>query len=67
MMNAFPLDLHKAKKVYTLEVNYLGEANYGDEVNIFSQQFTNDSDAYLVNIVRKDDEKEVCRARFVWR
>lgn len=67
MMNAFPLDIHKTKKVYTLEVNYLGEANYGDEVNIFSQQFTNDSDAYLVNIVRRDDEKEVCRARFVWR
>ena len=66
MMNAFSLDIHKTKKVHTLEVNYLGEANYGDEVNIFSQHNTNDPDEYLVNIVRKDDEKEVCRAKFLW-
>jgi medium-chain acyl-[acyl-carrier-protein] hydrolase len=66
MMNAFPLELHKTKKVQTLEVNYLGEANYGDEVNIFSQKNEMESEEYLLSVVRKQDEKEVCRAKFIW-
>jgi medium-chain acyl-[acyl-carrier-protein] hydrolase len=67
MINAFPLDLHKSKRVHILEVNYLGEANYDDEVHIYSQQDADAPDEYLLSIVRQEDEKEVCRARFVWR
>jgi len=64
IMNAFPLAVHKTKKVRSLEVNYIGEANYGDEVQIFSQSVNENE--YLMNIVRLTDSKEVCRAKLIW-
>jgi hypothetical protein len=63
-MNAFPLSIHKEKKVKTLEVNYLGEANYGDEVQVLSQSISENE--YLVSIVKSPDKKEVCKARLIW-
>jgi acyl-ACP thioesterase len=64
IMNAFPLSIHKEKKVKTLEVNYLGEANYGDEVQVLSQSISENE--YLVSIVKSPDKKEVCKARLIW-
>lgn len=66
IVNAFPLDIHKNKKVKSLEVNYLGETNYGEEVQIFSESIEEDKDDKLVSIIRKSDQKEVCRARLKW-
>ena len=66
MLNAFPLEMHKTKKVKSLEVNYLYETNYGEEVQIFSKVNPDHLDDHFVNIVRKSDNREVCRARMIW-
>lgn len=66
IMNSFPLKTHKQKKVRTLEINYLGEAKFGEEVLIFTEQNQKQENSYLVNIIRESDNKEVCRARLEW-
>jgi acyl-ACP thioesterase len=66
IMNSFPLHTHKKKNVRTLEINYLGEAKYGEDVLISTGQNPEQENSYLVNIIRESDTKEVCRARLDW-
>ena len=66
IMNSFPLETHLQKKVQTLEINYLGEAKYGEVVLIFTEQNLEKENSYLVNIIRESDKKEICRARLDW-
>ena len=65
IMNAFPLQHHKTKKARSVEINYLREANYGDDlvVNIDPEK---NEDFSLLNIIRNSDEKEICRAKIEW-
>lgn len=66
IMNSFPLKIHKQKKVKTLEINYLGEAKYGEEVLVYTDQNPEQKNSYLVNIIRESDKKEICRASLEW-
>jgi medium-chain acyl-[acyl-carrier-protein] hydrolase len=66
IMNSFPLKTHKQKEVKTLEINYLGEAKYGEDVSISIEQNPGHEHKYLVNIIRESDKKEVCRASLEW-
>lgn len=66
IMNSFPLETHLQNKVRTLEINYLGEAKYGEVVLISTGQNLKRENSYLVNIIRESDKKEVCRARLDW-
>ncbi len=66
LINAFPLEQHKTNKVKSLEVNYLGETGYGEIMQIFTDDNYTEQAGQLVNIVRKSDQKEVCRARLIW-
>ena len=65
-MNSFPLETHLHEKVRTLEINYLGEVKYGEQVLIFTERYSKNENSCLVNIVRESDKKEVCRARLDW-
>ena len=66
ILNAFPLEIHKSKKVKSLEINYLGETNYAQEVQIYRERTIGEEHIQLVNIVRKSDNREVCRGRLIW-
>ena len=66
IMNSFPLETHLHKKVRTLEINYLGEVKYGEQVLIFIERNPENENSCLVNIVRESNKKEVCRARLDW-
>lgn len=66
IINSFPLKIHMQKQVKSIEINYLGEAKYGEDVIISSELISNNEHEYLVNIIRKSDGKEVCRARLIW-
>jgi len=63
IINSFPKEFHLKKNVKSLEINYLGEAKYGEEVLIFSE--SNQENVYLIKIVRTSDKKDVCRAKLV--
>lgn len=66
IINSFSKEMHTSKHVHSLEINYLGEAKYGEDVSIFSEQNLENEDRYLISIVRESDKKEVCRARLYW-
>lgn len=66
IMNSFPLKTHKKQKVKTLEINYLGEAKFGEDVLIYTEQNPEQENRYLVNIIRESDKKEVCRVSLEW-
>lgn len=64
IINSFPKEVHLQRSVKSVEINYLGEAKYGEEVWIFTDQ--KEEDHTMVNVVRESDKKEVCRAKLVW-
>lgn len=64
IINSFPSEILMNKRVKSLEINYLGEAKYEEEVSVFSKGIHDNID--LVNVVRESDQKEVCRARLIW-
>lgn len=64
IINSFPREILLQQKVNMLEINYLGETKYGEEVLIYSDQI--EESTYLVSVVKKSDDKEVCRAKMNW-
>ena len=64
IINSFPKEILLRKKVNMLEINYLGETKYGEEVLIYSDQI--EESTYLISVVRQSDDKEVCRAKLNW-
>lgn len=65
MYNSFPPDILLDRKVKSLEVNYLDEAKYGEEVSVYFEK--RDKNTFLVSVERESDHKPVCKANFVWQ
>lgn len=66
IMNSYSLKTHTRKRVQSLEINYLGEVKYGEQVLINEQQNQENENITFINIVRESDSKEVCRAKLEW-
>lgn len=64
IINSFSSDTYLRKNIKAMEINYLGEAKYGEDVLIYSEQ--NPENRSLIKIVREADKKEVCRAILDW-
>lgn len=64
MYNSFSPEILMNSFVSCLEVNYLGEAKYGEDVLINNEKIGENE--FLVNVVRESDDKEVCRAKMLW-
>lgn len=65
IFNSFPKEILLNKNIQCIEINYLGEAKFGEEVLVnVDQTIEND---FLVNVVKAADNKEVCRAKILWR
>ncbi|MBN1221293.1 MAG: hypothetical protein JXM69_20380 [Anaerolineae bacterium] len=65
ILDAFDLEFHQAHHLRELEINYLAEATYGDEV--FVIQETTGSRTFRHGLKRNEDNLEFCRARTVWQ
>ena len=66
IMNSYSKQQHLKYIPVELEINYLGEALYGDEVIIRVDQHQHKAGADLISIVRSSDQREVCRALVSW-
>lgn len=64
-LDAYPLDFRLNNEMDEVEVNYLSESLPGDEVSIEICQ--SGSDQYIHSVMRKNDDKELCRVRVKWR
>lgn len=62
--NSFPEQILMNMRIKSLEINYLGEAKYKDELQIYFESI--DEASFLVSVVRDTDKRQVCKARVVW-
>lgn len=65
IINSFSPEILMKKEIKSLEVNYLGEAKYGEEVVILKDQL--DESSFLISMKMASGEKEVCRAKLTWQ
>ena len=65
LLNAWPLDTLMKNAIKSIEINYLGESQYDDVLIISKGKNNRDDKTALMNIVKEDGEKEVCRARII--
>jgi len=59
--------MRKNYDINTFEINFLAEVFYGDEISIHSERISDSELSFLNSVVRKKDNREICRARIQWR
>jgi acyl-ACP thioesterase len=64
ILNGLPFDYLKTHALKELEINYLSEASFGDEILVSSEK-KEDSD-FFHSLIRNRDKTELCRARTAW-
>ena len=65
ILESFTLDFRKKHELKELEVDYLSEALYNDEISVGLKE--KESSVFLHSIINKTNTKELCRARTVWK
>ena len=65
VLESFPLEFHKSKVIAEFEINYLVEAFCGDQLFISSEKMNDVTYKHCIN--RLEDNKELCRARTLWK
>jgi medium-chain acyl-[acyl-carrier-protein] hydrolase len=64
IMNCLPLELMSTYFLKEIEINYMSEASYQDEIAVSYEK--KGKSTFLHKIVRKNDNTEICRARTTW-
>ena len=64
ILNGLPLDYLKTHELKELEVNYLSEAYYNDEILVGCEKKA--ASHFFHSLIRKGDHTELCRARTAW-
>ena len=64
ILDLFPLDLYKSKRVKRFEIAYVNEAHYGDTLLFFCDD--KGGDEYHIEIKKKDDGEIICRSKVIF-
>lgn len=64
IIDSFPLDFIRNRTLKELEINYLAEALYDNEIYIGRED--KEGSLFLHSLMRPADNVEICRARTVW-
>ncbi|MBS3907475.1 MAG: hypothetical protein KGZ49_10620 [Syntrophaceae bacterium] len=67
VLDGYSFEKNQTHHIATFEINFLAESNCGDELSIQSEQQEYPSPAFLHTIIRKEDGRELCRARVRWK
>jgi acyl-ACP thioesterase len=67
ILDSFPFEMNQTHQIHTFEINFLGESTPGDEIAIYTEALEETPPAFLHNISRKGDGRELCRARTGWK
>jgi acyl-ACP thioesterase len=65
VLDLFPLDLFERRSVRRIDINYMAETVFGDEVAFRKEEREPGAD-YLVEVIREKDQSPVCRVRVRW-
>ncbi len=66
MLDSLGREFLEEHEVSKAEINYIDEAIPGEEVLTGSQKTSDEPPILVMNVLRKGDSKEVCRARFTF-
>jgi acyl-ACP thioesterase len=64
LLNCLPVEFLSAHILREIEINYLSEASYGDEISVSYGK--KEKSNFFHKIMRKRDNSEICRARTFW-
>lgn len=64
IINSYNSSVHQERSIRSIEVNYMGEAKYGENVLIYKG--LGDESTHVLSVLRESDNREICRARLTW-
>lgn len=64
LMDEFPRERFLQQKIYEMQINYLSECIYGENISIYSKEMEG---GHVVMEAMKSTGKPACRAMFTWR
>jgi acyl-ACP thioesterase len=64
ILNGLPFDYLRTHELKEMEVNYLSEASYDDEILVRCEK--KEASHFFHSLIRKKDNTELCRARTAW-
>jgi acyl-ACP thioesterase len=67
ILDTFPFEMNQTHQIHTFEINFLAESSCGDAITIHSETLEESPPTFLHHVIRKDDGRELCRARTGWR
>ena len=67
IFDSYPLETHVRFCVASLEMDFLSETRYGDEISICTKRLGENPPSYLQSLLRKRDDQEICVACINWR
>jgi medium-chain acyl-[acyl-carrier-protein] hydrolase len=67
IMDGYTMEFIENNEIKKFEINFIGEANFGDDVAVNAERLSETPLVLLHNITRKSDGKEICRARITYR
>ncbi len=65
ILNTFPLEKHKTKKIKEMSLYFLSEAKYGDNIKVLSKKEINGSD--FIKIMNITTKKQILRGIINWQ
>ncbi len=65
--DTYDLDFSLKNVPCSAEINYLAESVYNDEISVHTVTGKNDHGIYDHSIFRKNDDRELCRIRLIWK
>lgn len=65
ILDGIPLDFHKSHQLREFEIHFQSESLFADQVELKQDRFGVAN--FVHSLIRKSDQKEICRARSFWQ
>jgi acyl-ACP thioesterase len=66
ILDSIPFGMNQTHQIHTFEINFLAESSHGDILSILTETLEESRSAFLHQVIRKGDGRELCRARTEW-
>jgi acyl-ACP thioesterase len=67
ILDSFPFEMNQSHQIHSFEINFLAESSCGDAITIHSETLQESPPMFVHQVIRKDDGRELCRARTGWK
>jgi medium-chain acyl-[acyl-carrier-protein] hydrolase len=67
ILDSYPFEMNQTHQIHAFEINFLAESSHGDAISIHTETLKESPPTFLHNIIRKEDGRELCRAKTCWK